>query len=76
MYWRFVDDAQAKLDRLMEDHRRETATLRAAQERNRQKQLRKLQDRLEENREQWNQRKEAEKLEQEQLREYEDNVVR
>lgn len=69
-------DAQLKLDKLMADHRNETAALRATQERNRQKQLRKLQDRLEENREQWNQRKEAERLEQEQLRQYEDNVVR
>ena len=60
----------------MEEHRRETEMLRASQERNRQKQLHKLQDRLEEGREQWAQRKEAEKLEQDQLREYEDNVVR
>ncbi|XP_053407084.1 trichohyalin-like isoform X2 [Mercenaria mercenaria] len=69
------DNAEAMLERLIREHQNETEALRASQKRNRDKQLRKLQDRLEENREQWNQRKEAEKMEQEQLRQYEDNVV-
>ncbi|XP_052251546.1 trichohyalin-like isoform X1 [Dreissena polymorpha] len=66
---------RAKVDQLLADHKREIEALRAAQARNRDKQLKKLQERLEESREQWNQRKEAEKEEQQQLREYEDNVV-
>ncbi|XP_052773636.1 trichohyalin-like isoform X2 [Mya arenaria] len=68
-------DHQSQLDQLLRDHERETAALQVSQEKNRQKMMRKLQDRLEESREQWSQRKEAEKMEQEQLREYEDNVV-
>jgi hypothetical protein len=64
------------LERLMREHQKETEALRATQQRNRDKQMRKLQDRLEENREQWSQRKEAEKMEQEQLRQYEDDVVK
>ena len=71
-----VDDAEAMLERLLREHQNETEALRASQQRNRDKQMRKLQDRLEENREQWSQRKEAERMEQEQLRQYEDNVVK
>lgn len=72
----FSGNSAELIEKLMRDHKNETEALRASQQRNREKQLRKLQDRLEENREQWSQRKEAEKMEQEQLRQYEDNVVR
>ncbi|KAL4231314.1 smoothened signaling pathway [Mactra antiquata] len=68
-------DAEAMMEKLLHDHQNETEALRRAQLRNRDKQMHKLHERLEENREQWNQRREAEKLEQDQLRQYEDNVV-
>ena len=64
------------VEKLLRDHEQEVASLRVAQERNRDKQLQKLQDQLEKNREMVAQRKEAEKVEQGQLREYEDKVVR
>ena len=72
----FTGNADDMIRKLLQEHEREVQALRRSQEQGRQKQLATLQERLERNRAEWNQRKEAEKTEQEQLREYEENVIR
>ncbi|KAK3595846.1 hypothetical protein CHS0354_014668 [Potamilus streckersoni] len=64
------------VQRLLKQHDKELRELRAGQNKNRQLQMVHFEEKLAKNRESWNQRKEAEKVEQQQLRDYEDRVVR
>ncbi|KAL3864064.1 hypothetical protein ACJMK2_005770 [Sinanodonta woodiana] len=64
------------VQRLSKQHDKALRELRAGQDKNRQLQMAHFEEKLAKNRESWNQRKEAEKVEQQQLRDYEDRVVR
>lgn len=77
MHAKIANDENAKqmLEKLLNEHKSETAALRASQKQNQEKQMRSFQDKLQQYREQWKQRQAAEKAEQQQLREYEDNVI-